>query len=880
MVGIFAQFVVDDKVFAGFQVYDDSGNVLKSDSNLLGGDDFLLRNIYELAAQFREIYILVSDVYYNKYVQVFEQISQKTKVLRVNDPEIKSKLQIQTQEYRDTHQFLVILYEKIFQENLTNLEYRTYQQKLDILHAIVLHKNFREHIEKTEEFKFHPDVEAYLNQLEEHIKDEKIHKIDLNEEQKRVFQVFYDFIHCEMPAIMLLIGAAGTGKSTLVSYLSRFYKHIKNNHQILLLAPTGKAARVIEMKTRMKCTTVHRAIYFYSREFKYEKKDKQEYVRVFEIQKLQKDAGASSLCIVDEASMLSDFITKEELEHSLSKQAIYKKYINCTGFLLYDIIEFMKQFSNNFKILLVGDNCQLSPISHVRMNENFIPAFETDFLKQKYQDVQLFEVYLKTAYRFASQEIYEFSSLLRDKIYGKSKEYLYTNITDLINQFRAQYYFSTSCDIYKYDELDTFLRKYHHVFLNDKKNAIIITHRNQSADYLNWRIRNEFGFQSPLSPQDLCIATKNNYFYDIMNGELFLTKQLHQITLQAIEYSRLHLIYIVPFYIADLDMVNYEKEKKEVILLQEYEEKHSRLRSVEFTTGYLSTPEYNEEQRLLFQFFQMQSAKKKFVQVVQFHAQSILGEDIRLKNESDDDRLEPKKIVLYKHGKVRHYLSNYINDQNILNYEEFELHHLMQFIDIKDQKIMQCFYDFLDDEYNTNSFFNPLFFRHGYAITCHKAQGSEWDYVFLTDVKNNDFQWIYTALTRGKSKLHILPNFHLHSISNYMYDFYFLTKDFRGKIMEVTRITTTTLNEVAQVIANFLNYSDVPVQFGILELQPCEENLYVLETSRNNVFFVERSRIQNVIIREFQEGFMHNIEFDKEKVNEYSIAKGIEFSYS
>lgn len=98
--------------------------------------------------------------------------------------------------------------------------------------------------------------------------------------------------------------------------------------------------------------------------------------------------------------------------------------------------------------------------------------------------------------------------------------------------------------------------------------------------------------------------------------------------------------------------------------------------------------------------------------------------------------------------------------------------------------------------------------------------------------------------------------------------------------MEVTHITTTTLNEVAQVIANFLNYSDVPVQFGILELQPCEENLYVLETSRNNVFFVERSRIQNVIIREFQEGFMHNIEFDKEKVNEYSIAKGIEFSYS
>ena len=61
----------------------------------------------------------------------------------------------------------------------------------------------------------------------------------------------------------------------------------------------------------------------------------------------------------------------------------------------------------------------------------------------------------------------------------------------------------------------------------------------------------------------------------------------------------------------------------------------------------------------------------------------------------------------------------------------------------------------------TDPFFNALCVKFGYAITCHKAQGSEWDYV-IADVfaqnrnKTEYFHWLYTAVTRCKRKLYLL----------------------------------------------------------------------------------------------------------------------------
>ena len=59
-------------------------------------------------------------------------------------------------------------------------------------------------------------------------------------------------------------------------------------------------------------------------------------------------------------------------------------------------------------------------------------------------------------------------------------------------------------------------------------------------------------------------------------------------------------------------------------------------------------------------------------------------------------------------------------------------------------------------------YFNALRVRFGYAVTCHKAQGGEWEHVFVSCPSTKDprfadyFRWLYTAMTRSSSKLYLI----------------------------------------------------------------------------------------------------------------------------
>jgi superfamily I DNA/RNA helicase len=65
-------------------------------------------------------------------------------------------------------------------------------------------------------------------------------------------------------------------------------------------------------------------------------------------------------------------------------------------------------------------------------------------------------------------------------------------------------------------------------------------------------------------------------------------------------------------------------------------------------------------------------------------------------------------------------------------------------------------------------FLNALRCVFGYTLTCHKAQGGEWDEVFLDIARNlmleaqpAAYQWAYTAVTRAKKQLHIVDDFYI-----------------------------------------------------------------------------------------------------------------------
>ncbi len=67
----------------------------------------------------------------------------------------------------------------------------------------------------------------------------------------------------------------------------------------------------------------------------------------------------------------------------------------------------------------------------------------------------------------------------------------------------------------------------------------------------------------------------------------------------------------------------------------------------------------------------------------------------------------------------------------------------------------------------TDPYLNALRCTYGYALTCHKAQGGEWDNVFLNiprglpynEPRSYAYQWVYTAMTRAKKELYVINDY-------------------------------------------------------------------------------------------------------------------------
>ncbi len=98
------------------------------------------------------------------------------------------------------------------------------------------------------------------------------------------------------------------------------------------------------------------------------------------------------------------------------------------------------------------------------------------------------------------------------------------------------------------------------------------------------------------------------------------------------------------------------------------------------------------------------------------------------------EKTDTQKIMIYLSYKARERR----NKNHFLNYKE----HLMELM-------------------KKDPYFNALLVKHAYAITCHKAQGDEWDEVFLhiEHFKEHDYRWLYTALTRAEKKVHRYFNY-------------------------------------------------------------------------------------------------------------------------
>ncbi len=279
----------------------------------------------------------------------------------------------------------------------------------------------------------------------------------------------------EKDEVFLLKGFAGTGKTTLIGTV--VHSLWKSQMKSVLMAPTGRAAKVMSNYSKTQAFTIHRKIYF-------PKKQGGGGVQFV----LAPNKHRNTLFIVDEASMIPD------------RAADSKLFDN--GSLLDDLMMFVYS-GHNCKLLLIGDTAQLPPV-HLSLS----PALDPDTLSLNYNK-EVIRLELDEVVRQAEDSgILINATLLREQLQGDFFDSFkfdvdpYKDIVRLIDGNEIQ------------EAIDESYSK------NGKEETAFIVRSNKRANLYNLNIRERILFlENELATGDFMMVVKNNYFWLKPNSE-------------------------------------------------------------------------------------------------------------------------------------------------------------------------------------------------------------------------------------------------------------------------------------------------------------------------------------------------------------------------
>lgn len=288
---------------------------------------------------------------------------------------------------------------------------------------------------------------------------------DATEGQLALFEAFDRFIDKALEeSLMIIQGFAGTGKTSVVSALVKTLPLF--NYKFLLLAPTGRAAKVLSAYTGRSAFTIHKIIY------KQVADPKSGQLRF----RLVKNYNKHTIFIIDEASMLSD----------------------ASGYgdagLLKDVLDFVFEHPSN-KLLLIGDTAQLPPVG-----QSFSAGLDQKHLNKLTGKTPIF-VRLEEVMRQN-----EDSGILSNA----------TRIRNLLSQEKPEIAIQTKGhqDIYRMtsdklaDGLNYAYNKY------GMEETIVICRSNRDAVMFNKHIRGQLLFRTEeIEVGDMLMVVRNNYFY-------------------------------------------------------------------------------------------------------------------------------------------------------------------------------------------------------------------------------------------------------------------------------------------------------------------------------------------------------------------------------
>lgn len=281
------------------------------------------------------------------------------------------------------------------------------------------------------------------------------------------FEKFSKFIHPQSSDfIFILRGYAGTGKTTLVKTLNKSLPQIKKN--LVLLAPTGRAAKVLAKSAGLYASTIHRRIYAQ------ESTDG----RVFSFSRAV-NKSKNTLFVIDEASMISGQLQLDGNMFAGSN-------------LLSDLLEYVEA-GENCQILFIGDVAQLPPVKE-RVSPSLSPQMLRSHFGELAQMVELAEV-LRQKH---DSGILMNATLQRQRLIDKiGSPMLQPTGSDVIN-------------LEAFDLEDTLQTAYS----EGLEHTVVITRSNKAAIMYNQQIRNRILYrEEEIEVGDLLMVVKNNYFW-------------------------------------------------------------------------------------------------------------------------------------------------------------------------------------------------------------------------------------------------------------------------------------------------------------------------------------------------------------------------------
>ena len=329
------------------------------------------------------------------------------------------------------------------------------------------------------------------NYLVQQIKGNFLYKPTL--EQEKAVKSLADFLFSrQQDSVFLLKGYAGTGKTSLIGALVKTLDQLQQ--KCVLLAPTGRAAKVFSHYAKHSAFTIHKKIY-----------RQRNYSNDMDNFSLDDNLHQQTLFIVDEASMIAN--------DGLSGAAFG------TGRLLDDLIQYVYA-GTGCRLMLIGDTAQLPPVG-----EEQSPALSPDVLKGY------------------GLEVYE--AQLTEVVRQMHDSGILWNATELRCYISEEVFFALpsirvdgfpDIRIIPGNELiEAINDSYDHAGMDE---TIVVCRSNKRANIYNRGIRNMILYrEDELNSGDLLMVAKNNYFWTeqckeidfIANGDIAVVRRVRRV---------------------------------------------------------------------------------------------------------------------------------------------------------------------------------------------------------------------------------------------------------------------------------------------------------------------------------------------------------------